>query len=207
MRERVIYKNRVIFFIAAAVALPLLFAGCEDFFTTSPLSWAQRDPSKLSADQQISYAEFALGSGDTEKLKDAYNAIKDSDDPEVQYLASQVAIGASGINDAISGALEDPDNTDLETVLNEIDGEWLDKAEASLSAAEDGDAEISSEDYVTVAAAAAIRYAQEDDNNEFPNLDGTAKKDGTYEEKTVYYLEESVYTSDDMEELLSLAEG
>ena len=80
--------------LLAIILVPFMYSSCEQVFTYSPLEWAQRDPSNLPEDQRIAYAEFALGSGDTEKLRDAYDAIKDIDDPDVQYLASQEAESA-----------------------------------------------------------------------------------------------------------------
>ncbi|MDZ7794027.1 MAG: hypothetical protein U5P10_10165 [Spirochaetia bacterium] len=78
------------------VILPILLISCEQMFTYSIFEWAQRDPSNLSEAQQISYAKSILGSGDKDAMADAYEAIKDNTDPEVQLLASKLAVGASG---------------------------------------------------------------------------------------------------------------
>src|SRR6056297_3393892 len=89
------------------VILPILLISCEQMFTYSMFEWAQRDPSNLSDDQQISYAKSVLGSGDKEAMADAYEAIKDNTDPEVQLLASKLAVGASGLNEAVEAAISD----------------------------------------------------------------------------------------------------
>jgi len=186
-----------------------LLTACEQFFTTSPLEWAQRNPSSLPKEQRIAYAQQALGSGDTKELKKAYDAIKNINDPDTQYLASQVAIEASGINDAITKALEDPENVDTQKVLNDIDGEWLDNAEKSMAKADEDGADISKEDYVAMSAAMAIRYGQESGGSlpEGSDIDAVdPKKDGTYLEKSAYYLEQSGYSIDDMDDLLGLAQ-
>lgn len=183
---------------------------CEQFFTSSPLEWAQRDPSNLPKDQRISYAELALGSGDTEKLRDAYEAIKDIDEPEVQYLASQVAMGASGLTETLTDALNSDDELDSSEILDGIDGEWLDNAETSMAAADAGNADISSEDYVTIAAAMVIKDAKDNGGNFSGDLENeldpaNADKDGDNLSKAAYYLDESGYSANDMDSLMGLA--
>jgi hypothetical protein len=215
--ERKIRGSKAGAVCALVCSLLLFFTACEQFFTTSPLEWAQRDPSSLPKEQRIAYAEQALGSGDKKELKKAYDAIKNIDDPDTQYLASQVAIEASGINDAITNALKDPENVDTQKVLDDIDGEWLENAEKSMSEAEDGGAEISSEDYVAMAAAMAIRYGQESGGDLPPVSDDgdpgtddiettTPDKNGTTLQKSAYYLEKSGYSISDMDDLLGLAQ-
>lgn len=205
MKTRVkLYKNGIIFFGAAALALPLLFAGCEEFFTTSPLSWAQRDPSNLSTEQQIAYAEFALGSGDTQKLKDAYNAIKDSDDPEVQYLASQVAIGASGFDDALDLALSGETVTEQD-IMDSLDGDWLNNSITSFDSAVAGGAEVASEDYLATSAAILVNSVKD---GTFANLEAAVNDLNTDPPtdpdivKAKEYIEASGYTTSDMDDLI-----
>ena len=72
------------------VLLPLLLTSCEQMFTYSMFEWAQRDPSNLSEAQQVSYAQNVLGTGDQQAMADAYEAIKDNEEPEVQLLASSL---------------------------------------------------------------------------------------------------------------------
>ncbi|MFW5712117.1 MAG: hypothetical protein ACOCZA_09220 [Spirochaetota bacterium] len=200
------------------VLLPMLSISCEQFFTYSIFEWAQRDPSNLSEAQQISYAKSVLGSGDKEAMADAYGAIKDSTDPEVQLLASKLAVGASGINEAVEQALEDLESgssSSIETYLGSIDSTMLDNAVTSMAAATEDPAtasEVTSEEYLTVAAASLISAV--DNNVDSPNTDNfsnavssvdgaTADKNGTWAEQSAYYLQQSGYTSSDLESMLN----
>ncbi|MFW6208138.1 MAG: hypothetical protein ACOC7X_05480 [Spirochaetota bacterium] len=200
------------------VLLPMLSISCEQFFTYSIFEWAQRDPSNLSEAQQISYAKSVLGSGDKEAMADAYDAIKDNTDPDVQLLASKLAVGASGINEAVEQALEDLESgssSSIETYLGSIDSTMLDNAVTSMAAATEDPAtasEVTSEEYLTVAAASLISAV--DNNVDSPNTDNfsnavssvdgaTADKNGTWAEQSAYYLQQSGYTSSDLESMLN----
>ena len=89
----------------------LLLAGCQAIFTTGFLSFLQRDPSKMSLDQRIYYAEQALASGDAEYIEAAYDALKDdaaaSNDPALLLLAAELATELSGVNDIAADFLDD----------------------------------------------------------------------------------------------------
>lgn len=201
------------------VLLPILSISCEQFFTYSLFEWAQRDPANLSEAQQISYAKSVLGSGDKDAMADAYNAIQDSTDPEVQLLASKLAVGASGINEAVEQALEDLESGSAGTIedyLDSIDSDMLDNAVTSMAAAtEDPDtaSEVTSEEYLTVAAASLISAV--DNNIDSPDTDNfsnaidsvdsaTADKDSTdWADQTAYYLQQSGYTTDDLDAMLN----
>ena len=194
------------------VLLTALLSSCEQVFTYSPLSWAQRDPSDLSDAQKIAYAESVLGSGDADAMADAYEAIQDSSDPDVQYLASQLAIGASGLNEAaaeILESLDDIDDTTLQGILDDVDDEMLENAIAAMDAA-DADSstreDITAEDYV-VTAAAILLAADVDvtDPATYDNFDGaTADKDSTDPyDKALYYLDEAGYTAENLEDILN----
>jgi hypothetical protein len=120
----------------------LAFAGCEAIFTASPLSFLQRDPSKLSDEQKISWAEAALASGDEEAMADAYAAISDlaagSTDPELTHLAANLALELSGVTEIIDLVLDDLDAiTEGTTSLN---ADFLDDILGSIDAAYVGDA-------------------------------------------------------------------
>src|SRR6056297_414366 len=144
--------------------LPLLLTSCEQMFTYSMFEWAQRDPSNLSEAQQVSYAQNVLGTGDQQAMADAYEAIKDNSDPEVQLLASKLAVGASGLNEAVASAIDNMDaiedgSKNIEDYLNTIDAVMLTNAADRMSAALDDPStkdSVTSEDYVTVAAAIVI---------------------------------------------------
>jgi hypothetical protein len=91
----------------------LAFTGCEAIFTTSPLSFLQRDPSKLPDEQKIAWAEAAWASGDEEAMAEAYAAIADlaagSTDPELTHLAANLALELSGVTEIVDAVLDDLD--------------------------------------------------------------------------------------------------
>ncbi|MDY7027356.1 MAG: hypothetical protein SVR04_03560 [Spirochaetota bacterium] len=200
------------------VLLVLLLGSCEQMFTFSPLSWAQRDPANLSDAQKIAYAESVLGSGDADAMADAYNAIKDSSDPDVQLLASKLALGASGINEAIENALANFDaiEADPNTVSDyinttTIDPDMLDNA---INAMYDADADsetkedITQEDYLVIAASVVIRYSPDVDQEDFTTGYSTPDKDAalpdSYKDLAAYYLQEGGYSATDLEDLINL---
>jgi hypothetical protein len=135
------------------VLVLVLIASCQQIFTFSPLSFLQRDPSKLPPEQQIAYAEGALASGDAETMAVAYNLINGSDDPNVALLASDLAIGASGLTDALTTALG---GGDPEEAFDSINTDMLANAPAEFQNALDNGAEPGSEQYVNAAAALAM---------------------------------------------------
>jgi len=89
--------------IYALVALALV--SCEAVFTTSPVAFLQRDPENLSPEQQITYGRDALASGDEEAMAEAFEALKESEDAETQVLAAELALGASGLETALTDSL------------------------------------------------------------------------------------------------------
>ena len=128
-------------FTVLAIITILVFASCQQIFTYSVLEWAQRDPANLPPEQQIAYAETILTSGDTEAMADAYDVINDlladnPDDVDLQLLAADLAIGGSGITDAIADL--DLDNLDVsvETILEDIDLDLVAAAADHVIAAE-----------------------------------------------------------------------
>ncbi len=226
-------KNSVLrFFVQCTLflmLLPLLITSCEQVFTYSVFSWAQRDPSKLSEEQKVAYAESVLGSGDQEALEEAYEAIKDNEDPEVQLLASEIAVAASGLNEAVEKAIEDLDSldsgdADIEDYLSEIDSEMLNNAVENMSNALDDPQtaeNVTSEQYITVAAAIVISKVSDgtvddiDDNEQidFENdfdpesygSEGPDKDSTDWKEQTAFYIQESGYETDDLDSLLNLS--
>jgi hypothetical protein len=87
------------------VALLALLAGCQAVFTYSPLSFLQRDPADLPPDQQVSWAEQALASGDPQAMAQAYDLVKG--DPDQAYLAASLAAELSGVTQALADAIAD----------------------------------------------------------------------------------------------------
>jgi hypothetical protein len=70
-------------FIALIPLVLALCAGCQDFFTYSPLGFLERDPETLSKEQQLLYAEQALSSGNEDAMGKALSVVIDQlvDDP------------------------------------------------------------------------------------------------------------------------------
>lgn len=199
------------------VLLLSLTSSCEQMFTYSPLTWAQRDPANLPEAQQVAYAENLLGSGASkEELAAAYEAIADSSDPEVQYLASQVAFAASGVNEAVEDVLGDFENittAEIETILDGLDDTMLENAVTSMDEAEADSSTkttIASQDYLITAAAillsdpAVVDVTDPTIYEPGGSLDSaTPNKSGGVYDKTLYYLQESGYTADDLDQLMN----
>lgn len=197
----------------------LLFPGCEQVFTTSPVAFLARDPSSLPEEQQVSYAQQALASGDQATLQEAYAAIASSTDPDVQYLASQVAIGASGINEAIQSIdISDPSSIDTAALLGSLDAEYLTNAGDKLAAAGAAGVAVSDEDYVVAAASLILAGAIDDGDPEtyissldFETLTNDPpeeySEDLTEAEKAAYLFNQTDLTADDMDSLLGMIGG
>jgi len=196
--------------------LILLLVSCEQMFTYSPLSWAERDPSDLSDAQKIAYAEGALNSGDIDVMADAYDAIKDDANPDAQLLASKLAIGASGLNEAAEEILTSIDtisDTELQAVLDGIDNDMLDNAIAAMDVAEADSStrkDITAEDYLVIAAAILLADDSIDVTDPAiytdPGFFGDATPDKNSSDtfdKAAYYLQEAGLDPADLEELLN----
>jgi hypothetical protein len=161
--------------VLAISGLALLFAGCEQVFTTNVFSELKRDPSNLPKEQQIAYAESALSSGNQEEMAKAYDSLaktlEDNDDPELNKLAADLAVGASGMNDVLSdltSAATDGNLSDLDSLgsevndkLDDVDYSYIDEAEEQIDAAEANGGTASEEQYLTVAAGMAMKAGQD----------------------------------------------
>lgn len=195
------------------ILLALVTVSCEQIFTYSPVTFAQRDPANLPDAQKVAYAQSILGSGASqEDLAAAYEAIADSSDPEVQLLASQVAVAASGINEMVSDILDNLDTfgepgQTIDDYINSIDDTMLANAITSMDAANADSSTsetISSEDYLVTAAAVILTNSSDLENEDFSDAGfSNPDKDGTWQQKTAYYLDEAGYTTDDLDELLN----
>ncbi|MFP4485006.1 MAG: hypothetical protein ACOCYG_08515 [Spirochaetota bacterium] len=190
--------------VAAALAVLLALAGCEQVFTYNVFSEFSRDPAKLSTQQKRSYAQSALESGDRESMNAAYQALRDealkSDDPELTSVATDLALGASGINDvapdlaekAISGDLSDPDAIEdtVTDALDSIDTDSLEDVADLIKKTRENGGTVSEEQYVFAAAGVAAKEAKEaqdagkdvddldaEDFQEAQDLVNTAKED------------------------------
>ncbi len=166
----------------------LLLAGCEQFFTNNLFSGLQRDPSNLPFEQQIAYAESALNSGDKDAMADAYDALSDSlddrnnKDADLNSLAAELAIGASGLTDtvpeladaAINGDFSDKNDlaASVNDVLGDVDYTYIDEAKKQLDGIKANGGEVTAEQYVFVAAGLVMKEGQNAGGIE--NLDGAA---------------------------------
>lgn len=161
--------------VAVALAALVALAGCEQVFTYNVFSEFSRDPANLSTQQKRTYAQSALESGDQGAMDEAYKAIRDealaSDDPELTSLATDLALGASGINDvapdlaekAISGELSDSEAIE-ETVknsLDKIDTDSLGDVADLINKTKENGGTVSEEQYVLAAAGLAAKEAKE----------------------------------------------
>lgn len=98
--------------IVAAVLAALTLASCQDFFTSSFASWAQRDPSVpsgLTADQAMSIADQAVANRDTALaqalLPQMVGFLTGTPSDEIIGAAVDTAVLASGIDEAFGEAL------------------------------------------------------------------------------------------------------
>ena len=179
--------SRIQTLLVGAVTL-LALSGCEQFFTTNVFSPFQRDPSKLSFEQQISYGRSALNSGDADAMADAYDALSDSlddrnnDDPDLNSLAAELAIGASGLTDTLPDLADAAINgnfsnqTELANAVNDVLGDvdygYIDEAKSQLDQIQANGGEVSAEQYLFVAAGLVMKEGQAAGGIE--NLDATS---------------------------------
>ncbi|MBN2050228.1 MAG: hypothetical protein JW760_07260 [Spirochaetales bacterium] len=166
--------------IGSLLAVLALLGGCQQVFTYSvfeELGW-QRDVSTLPPEQKIAYGESALASGDTTAMEEAYNALGDllaattaADDPELYTLAAELAIGASGLMDTLTGALAalEEETVDIEALFEALDTDLLSDAVDLVEALDAAEADISPDLYVN--AAAALLIVTVDEAGGFENID------------------------------------
>jgi len=168
--------------------LLIAMTGCQDIFTYSVLAPLATSPADMTTAQLESYAEGALSSGDSAAMKAAYDALAASlpDDvatnPDLCLLATDLAIGGSGIPNAVTGALSlvtsipaDPtpeETAALETAITNLIGE-IDTTILADSvdifedladlAATDSTVEISDTQYTNAAAALVFAIVTDPD--------------------------------------------
>jgi hypothetical protein len=147
--------------LAWLVLLVPLLVGCEFIFTSSVLSFAQRDPSKMTLEQQINFARDALASGDTGAMTDAYDALKGeaatTSDGDLQLLTGQLAMELCGLSDFLDDILvgdidfsDTPLNnqTAVETAVAGLDAAYRAEAAVLYTAAESNGADMDATDYL-----------------------------------------------------------
>jgi len=162
--------------IAAAVVTFIILSSCQDVFTSSVFSFVETDISTMNDAQKVSYAEDLLATGSEEELEAAYAEIAamvdeldltgdlTADELELVELAADLAIGASGVGQAVTDALDalvsadetsDPDAI-IDGILggfDESDYDNLEDAVDLIEAAEANDAELTTEQYTNAATA------------------------------------------------------
>ncbi len=150
-----------------------LFVSCQDIFTTSAFSWAATPLSEMSGEQQVAYAEEVAKSGDSDAMAEAFTAIADDvaattaeEDPDLYLLASDLAMGGSGLPDAITevvGLLPDIDDlseaeltAEIDTIIEGIDPTYLEDSVAlftEVSTVADAADDITESQYTNAAVA------------------------------------------------------
>ncbi|MCD6397977.1 MAG: hypothetical protein J7L71_10600 [Spirochaetaceae bacterium] len=154
-------------FIVLMVLIILIYPSCQQIFTYSALEWAQRDPSSLPPAQQISYAKSILSSGDTAAMADAYAVIdaltaSDPGNVELQLLAADLAIGGSGITDAIANLDLDNLEDSVETILAGINLDLVAASATHIEAAAALNSEaVSPEQYLNTGLILLAQAAEE----------------------------------------------
>lgn len=161
--------------IVAVIAVAASLTGCEQFFTNNVFSEFQRDPANLSTAQKKTYARSAVESGDREAMSKAYNAVAEealeSNDPELTSVATDLALGASGVNDvvpdlaerAISGDLSDPDaiESTVKDALDNIDTDSLENVAALVEKTRQNNGTVTEEQYALATAGLVAKKAKE----------------------------------------------
>lgn len=150
-------KGKRILAASWIAAIVCVMSGCEAVFTFCPVSFLQRPASGLAPEQQLSYAQDALSSGDRTTMQSAYDALAaqiaaGSTDTAANYTAAALALELSGapavLTEAMTGLLSGtmPDITLAD--LGEVNTDLLIAAGEFLQTAKAGDAELSAVDYV-----------------------------------------------------------
>ena len=174
------------FRVVAAGLVVLALASCEMMFTTSPLSFLQRDPANLSPEQQVVFARDALASGNRDQMKAAYELLKGSGDPQTRLLAADLALGASGLESGLAAALPDllaagDDQEALDEALEEFLGGFsaseltLMSEAATLLASAADDASPTPEQYLL--AAVGLMAVAADEHGGVTGLDAIGEGD------------------------------
>lgn len=163
-----VMKKNIVFSLVVIACL-VTFGSCEDIFTTSIFQGLQKDVSKMSAAELRAHAEGLQGAGTAKDMAKAFEALKDklpadpADDPELCLLACDMALGGSGLNDAITDVLQkvvagDPlDDTLYTDVIGKLDLAMMEDMTDLFSEIDNAAAgSISSHQYATAAVALLV---------------------------------------------------
>ncbi|WP_028974085.1 hypothetical protein [Spirochaeta cellobiosiphila] len=175
-----------------SLAILSLFVSCEDLFTMSLASYLQRDYSSLPVSAQIERAEQALYSDDPGEADEAFNAIQkilgdkspsDSDYEDIVGLSVDLAVKASGVEDAITSLADTTsDGGDIGSALNDIltssslDLDYFDTAYSNVSNIDSS--KLDDDQLLFLAAGLALKQAKETGTNDLDSLtSGTPRTD------------------------------
>lgn len=164
--------------IAGAAILVVSVAlvwGCESVFTYSPISALQRDAANLDPEEQIAIAEEAISSGDTEALTELLDDLRESENPEVLSVATDVAIALSGVPALITevGATmfsvdtEDPEALEAalasvtEAIESTVNTEAVEDVVGLIEKTKDAGGTPTSEQYYIAAASITVKVVSE----------------------------------------------
>lgn len=160
-------------YLFSVLLLVLLFAGCEDIFTTNAFSSFQRDPDNLSKDQLLARAAYV--GDDRAEAAELYDALKDKtssdDEADVFLTMTDLAITASGVLDelqdlvqtGIDGNLDDPDAlaATLDGKLNSVDYSYVEEAQQQILAAQAAGGAVTTDQYVFVTVGLVMQAADD----------------------------------------------
>lgn len=159
--------------------LAVILASCQQVFTYSPLSSFQRDPAdvmaNMSTDQKAEYAQNLLDQeADAADLAVAYEEISSAagTDPELNLLAANLAVGASGLNEAMTSVLETVGGggtPEFEDILASLDMGMLANVQTHFSVAVDSGSEIAPNEYVNASAALILTLATDTNSDGVPD--------------------------------------
>ena len=169
--------KRLIVVGAAALPLLLFLVGCEQIFSTNIFSGLDRDPSRLSFEQQVNYGRQAVHSGDRKKMAKAYDALADSlqdnnnTDPELNSLAATLALGASGLSGLLADFFELANNTSfgdaaalgaaLDDKLDKVNYSYIEAAVDQIEAIRTNGGTPSEQQYVFAAIGLVLKAGSE----------------------------------------------
>ncbi len=165
--------------VAVLISAALILASCQQVFTSSvyTLLGYSTDMSSMTDEQKVSYAQDLLSSGSAEDMQTAYDEIfamlgddLSAADPELVLLAADLAVGASGLGDAVTDGLElltsgSEDADAMTSLIEGINTDNLADAVTLMEAAEASGTEITEEQYANAAAAQLLVAADGDINN------------------------------------------
>jgi len=146
----------IIYSIFLSIILIVVLGGCQDLFTTGLFNALQTNPENMSADQLVTYGNDVLTTGDEEKMEEVYEVVEDTleedpDDPELNYLAANLAAELSGFNDLLDiGNLSSyaDDNDALNEIIDIIDTDILAEAAEYYQEADNNGYELNAQDNI-----------------------------------------------------------